>query len=228
MEPDTHVNPGEWLFGVISGITTSLVFAAVLRPPPATEEGMAMSHQRTSRNLERVFQHDTLPSTFHLEKHEPWETFAEMPLEIFGHSTLDLSESLTRMEDSLEEGERAQLTLLSTTDPGKELMDTFYNNLLTAGFHVTRPIIYPVGDGVFSISFVLTKGSPLFAALIPLIPGILILGLIAFGITQIGAISKALIPLTIISFGSIIVLAGVLTRKPVLETAQVGLRERRR
>lgn len=225
MEERLHVNPGEWLFGLISGLTTSLLFAAATKTP---KEEVTMSHQMTSRNLTRVFDHDTLPSTFHIEKLEPWETSAEISADLFGESTSDLFHSLTQMEDSLEKGGRARLTLLSNENPGREAMDSFYQALLAAGFHLTRPTIAPIEDGLFSISFALTKGSPVWVALIPLIPTILIIGLVAFGITQIGAISKALIPLAFIGFGSVIVLAAVVTRKPVLETAQAALRERRR
>ncbi len=182
----------------------------------------------TSRNLMRVFQEDTLPSTFHVEKIPHFETFAhDIPVEIYGSSQSDLFNGLTRMEESLPEGGRARLTMVIIHNPEKEVLNDFFQQLLAAGHHTTRPTVNALDNGLFALSFVLRKGSPVFAALIPLIPGILIIGLIAFGITRIDAISKALLPLSVITFGSVIVLAAVLTRKPVLETARAGIDRRR-
>ncbi|MBU0847580.1 hypothetical protein KKH23_10380, partial [Patescibacteria group bacterium] len=91
--------------------------------------------------------------------------------------------------------------------------------MVSIGFHTTRPVSKIV-EGLPVVEMTLRKGSPQWAMLIPLIPTLIIGGLIAFGITRIESISKAILPLTLVAIGGVVILAGVLTRRPVMEAAR--------
>lgn len=142
-----------------------------------------------------------------------------MPEPLTGRSVSELATKLTLMESSLNTGEKAKLELATYDLPTQDELDSMWLDMLASGFHVTRPTARVI-DGIPVTELVLTKGSPTWAALIPLIPTALIVGLIVFGITQIGDISKALVPLLLTGGGIVIILAAILTRKPVVEAAE--------
>lgn len=141
-----------------------------------------------------------------------------MAAELIGYSVDDLSHALTTMENSIEFGRKAKLQILTNSRPTKFELADFYSNMVAEGFHVSYPVARGAA-GLVAVEISIAKGSPAWAALIPLIPTAIIAGLIVFGITRIEAITKALIPLLLITGGVVIVLAGVITRGPVMEAA---------
>ncbi len=141
-----------------------------------------------------------------------------MPLEMTGYSVGDLQFALSSMESSMKPGEKVRLQLLTDEMPTQEDLEDFYSNMVIDGHHASMPTARVVGN-VFSTELVLQKGSPSLALLIPMIPTAIIAGLITFGITKLSDITRALFPLILITAGSVIILAAVLTRKPVLEAA---------
>lgn len=142
-----------------------------------------------------------------------------VPLEVVGQTIGELSTALTMMESNMEDGQKIRVELVTDSMPTDDDLAQFYSNLLADIHHVSRPTTKIV-DGFPVTSFVVRKGSPAFAALIPLIPITIIGGLITFGITRIEALSRALMPILLVTFGGLIVLVAVLTRKPVLATAE--------
>ncbi len=146
-------------------------------------------------------------------------TGTEVPVEMVGQTSSQLASSLVMMENSLKEGQKARVQLMATELASQEDLNIFYSRMLAGGFHVSKPKARVV-EGIPSVEFTLRKGSPLWAALIPLIPTAIIGGLIAFGITRIEALSRALLPLMLVTIGGIVVIVAMVTRKPVLETAR--------
>lgn len=142
-----------------------------------------------------------------------------IPVEMVGHTTTQLASSLVMMESSLKEGQKAKVQLMTTELASQQDLNILYTRMLDRGFHTSQPVARVV-EGIPSVEFTLRKGSPIWAALIPLIPTAIIGGLIAFGITRIEALSKALLPLMLVAVGGIVVIVAMLTRKPVLETAR--------
>lgn len=145
--------------------------------------------------------------------------------DIIGSTARELEIGLMTMEDSLDFGEMAQLDLVTDIMPVEYELSSFYTALQEAGFHTSYPKAH-IQSGLPVTSIILLKGSPVWAALIPMIPIALITGLIAFGITRIEAISKALVPLLCIAFGGVIITAALITRKHVVEAAPALLRRR--
>lgn len=135
-----------------------------------------------------------------------------------GTSMSELSTALDLMEDSLNEGEMAKLELATYELPGQDDLDVMWAEMVKASFHVSRPTPRIV-DGIPLTSMVLTKGSPQWAALIPLLVPIGIIGLITFGIVKIETISKALLPI-ILAAGGLVVLALGIMRKPAAAAAE--------
>ncbi len=143
--------------------------------------------------------------------------------EMSGHSLAELRYGLDRL-DTLEGG-KLDVAIVSKILPEDEEVGSFYVRATAAGFDLTYPEL-DVIDGFPVMSFTVSRDPSIpgttgfaWAALIPLIPTALIAGLIAFGITKIADISKALVPLLLISLGGFIVIAAILTRRPVVEAA---------
>lgn len=141
-----------------------------------------------------------------------------VPTTIVGSSITELYAALNNMEASLPTGGKAQLELCSQGLPTDEELAFTYLNLVAAGFHTSYPTARIV-QGIATTRLVLTKGSPQWAALIPLVPTVVIVGLIAFGITQIETISKALLPL-LITVGVTGVLIAAMLREPARRAAE--------
>lgn len=142
------------------------------------------------------------------------------PSPLTGTSMSELGPALNTMEESLNEGESARLELATYELPAQDNLDSMWADMLASGFHASKPTARIVG-GVPLTSMVLTKGSPQWAALIPLIVPIAIVGLIAFGITKIGEITRALLPL-ILAAGGLTVIALGMMRAPITKAAEVA------
>lgn len=137
-----------------------------------------------------------------------------------GTSMSELDSALNLFENSLNPGEKARLDLATYALPSRDDLDAMWADMLASGFHVSRPRARIV-DGIPLVSLTLTKGSPVWAALIPLIVPIAIVGLIAFGIVKIEAITKALFPL-ILATGGLFVIALGLMRQPAARAAEMA------
>lgn len=140
------------------------------------------------------------------------------PTVLTGSTMPELGSALNAMEASLNIGEQARLELATQRLPAQDDLDSMWANILRAGLHVTRPTSGVV-ENIPLTSMVLTKGSPQWAALIPLIVPLAVMGLIAFGITKIETISKALFPLILASGGLALLALGIM-RKPATKAAE--------
>jgi len=129
-----------------------------------------------------------------------------------GYSLQDLPGALNTMENSLAKGGQAKLELCTENMPADEDLDKLFLSATAAGFHLTYPTAKRI-KGVATTELVLTKGSPQWGLLIPLLPTVLIVGLVAFGLVRIEEISKALLPLLITGAVGLVALT-LIVRKP--------------
>ena len=132
------------------------------------------------------------------------------PVEIVGSSQEELASALMVMEGSLNLGERARIELCTEVLPTDGDLAVMYLDMVAIGCHVS----YPTGqliEGIPTTQFVLEKGSPAWPLILPLIIPALTLGLVAWGITKIESITRALVPIILISIGGLIILAAVVS-----------------
>jgi len=132
--------------------------------------------------------------------------------EIVGHSAAELPTALDLVESTMEVGEKARLAICTEALPTEDELDDLYLGMLARGFHAYRPASRII-EGVPTTELILQKGSPSFAVIVPLLVPLFIIGLIAFGIVQIEAISKALLPLFITGAVGLVAVA-LIVRKP--------------
>jgi len=138
--------------------------------------------------------------------------------QIIGYSTQDLQAALNTMETSLSKGGQAKVSLYTENLPTDEDLAQLFLDATAAGFHMEYPRAR-VESGVATTEIILTKGSPQWALLVPLIPTLFIVGLIAFGITHIEAIGRTLLPIFITAVVGLIAIAGLM-RKPAERVAE--------
>ena len=132
--------------------------------------------------------------------------------EIIGYSAAELPTALDLMESTMEVGGKACLAICTEDLPTEDELDDLYLGMLASGFHAYRPTARVI-DGIPTTTLILQKGSPSFLAIIPLLAPLFIVGLIAFGIVQIEAISKALLPLMFTGAVGLVAVA-LIIRKP--------------
>jgi len=138
--------------------------------------------------------------------------------EIIGHSRAELQAALSLAEARLSNGQTVRLDLITTRMPTALQLETMHAHMIAEGHHVSKPIAF-MQEGFSVVEFKATKGSPILLALIPLIPTVIIGALVAFGLTKIESISKALLPLLLVTVGGVVILATVVTRKAPMEAA---------
>jgi len=131
---------------------------------------------------------------------------------IVGANIDDLKVALDAMETSLPVGGKAKLELCSEAMPTEQSLAEFYLKATAAGFHLSYPTSQMV-EGIPTTEMVLQKGSPVLLAIIPLIIPLVVIGLIAFSVTRIETITKALLPILLVAVGGVIIIAGLM-RKP--------------
>lgn len=191
---------------------------------PRAREGEERGRGIPLSDIERVMRHynvDEPTARYYLTVHPEEILLPERGYGLLtGTSISELGSALNLMEDSLVVGERAKLELATYELPSRDDLDTMWAEMVTSGFHVSRPTARVV-DRVPVTSMVLTKGSPQWAALIPLLVPIGIVGLIAFGIVKIEAITKALFPI-ILAVGGLAVIALGLMRQPAARAAEMA------
>lgn len=130
------------------------------------------------------------------------------PEQIVGYDTNDLKIALDTMEQSISDGGKVNVELYTNRLATEEELAEAFLIMTANGSHVSYPIARVV-EGVPVTSFELQKGSPAFAAIIPLIVPVLTVGLIFFVVTKIETVAKALLPILILGVAGIVVLAGI-------------------
>ncbi len=142
------------------------------------------------------------------------------PMEIIGYTPAELASGLELMESSINYGENARVALCTEALPDEAELAEMYLGIISSGHHVSYPTAIVV-NGIPTTQFVIRKGSPQWQLIVPLLIPLFTIGLVVFGITKIESISKALVPIILISVGGLIVLAAVLS-KPVTKYIERG------
>lgn len=139
--------------------------------------------------------------------------------EAVGYSMDDLRVALDVMENYLDVGDQVRVRICSEFMPTEQELDQLYVEIIAIGEHASQPTATII-DGIPTTDFTLRKGSPaLPLAVIPLIGLFGILGMITFGVLKIESITKALLPLTLVIVGGVIIIAGLL-RQPATRIAE--------
>jgi flagellar biosynthesis protein FliQ len=141
-------------------------------------------------------------------------------LELVGQDPNDLVYSLGVLEDQIKEGESLKVTLCTTELPSDEMLDNMYAVMIAAGHHVTRPVA-KIESGIPVTEFNIKKGSPVLALIVPLLVPVLTLGLIAWGVTKINDITKALLPIILVAIGGTVAIVAFL-QKPATKFIERG------
>jgi len=193
-----YLRPEHFVFSSAIGVLTSLLInVAMTSPRPTETEGRY-----------------TMVNSLDIGE------WSAVPQEIFGYSQSELATALTLMEDSMGMGQKARITLCTEGMPTEEELDQMFQGMKGTECHLSRPTAGLV-EGIPTTEFVLRKGSPQWQIIIPLLVPLFIIGLITFGIFRLEAITKALVPLLLITFGGLIILA-VALRKPAEKYLERG------
>lgn len=142
------------------------------------------------------------------------------PIEIIGYTQAELASGLELMESSIDYGDRARVTLCTEALPDEVQLAEIYLGMISTGHHVSYPTAAVI-NGIPTTVFVIRKGSPFWPLIIPLIVPVLTIGLIVWGITKVGDITKAIMPIILVSLGGLIILAAVLS-KPATKYIERG------
>jgi len=139
-----------------------------------------------------------------------------MATEIIGYSLDDLDLALDVMELETSPGKYCRIEFCTEGTPSPGIIDNLYNDIINTGHVITYPVV-TVMDNITVTSFNIRRDLPLetyfWPALIPLLIPLATIGLITFGIVKIDDISKALVPILLIT-GGILVLTLAIARKP--------------
>ena len=146
--------------------------------------------------------------------------YSVIPKEIVGYSEGDLASALDIMEASIDLGQKARISICTEARPTDDELAGMYLGMVATGCHLSHPTARLV-EGIPTTEFVLKRGSPQWQVIIPILVPLFSIGLIAFSITKIEALSKALVPIILISIGGLIILAAVLA-KPATKYLERG------
>lgn len=138
--------------------------------------------------------------------------------EIIGYNLSDMASDLTLFDAAMQEGESVRLRLCLEALPTQDELDEFFLAASDAGHHLEYPSSQYI-KGIPTVDIVITKGSPLLVAIIPLIGTLATIGLIVYGIYKLGDISRALIPLVLATGFVLVVALALATRRSVTEPA---------
>lgn len=173
---------------------------------PKTDIERLMSHYGISEEEAVV-----LLSTYPVDLLLPERGAGLSPVEIVGSSRAELASGLMIMEGSLNHGEKAALSFCTEDLPTDDELAAMYLDMVAMGCHVTRGTARVI-EGIPTTQFILEKGSPAWPLIIPLLVPLFTIGLIAFGITKIESITRALVPIILIGVGGLIILAAIASR----------------
>lgn len=144
--------------------------------------------------------------------------------EIVGYTADDLRIALDIMENTLDVGENVRVRLCSEMLATEDECAQLFLDMEALGEHCSYPTARMIDD-IPTLEFELTKGSPaLPVAVIPLIALFGILGIITFGVLKVEAITKALLPLTLIIISGVIIIAGLMRKPAERIVERVGAR----
>jgi rubrerythrin len=199
-----YVSAGSFIFSSITGVLSSisLSYALKAREPSSTEERQDMNAV--------IIPADEVPNSGVL---------------LQGSTKEELSYALNIMDTATEPGDKVEISIVSTYLPTEEDLANFVVRAAQAGIEISFPSV-DIEEGLPATTFIMTKGQPaapgttsILPALIGIIPVALITGLIGFGVFKIESITKALMPILLVTFGGLIVLVGLLSRKHVVKAA---------
>ena len=228
---EVYLPPEQFLFSATTSVIIGLLMYAATRPAE-TQGGIKMGQAREGEergrgipldNAQRIARHYGITSeeacdllrAYSVEELLPERGYGltgAAQREIIGYSTAELPTALYLVESTMEVGEKARLAICTEDLPTEDELDDLYLGMLNNGFHAYRPTVRVI-DGIPTTRIVLQKGSPSFAVIVPLLVPLFIIGLIAFGIVQIEAIGKALLPLMITGAVGLVAVA-LIIRKP--------------
>ena len=192
MEEQGYVRPEQFLFGVVTSVVLGTIMNAATQPRQA--EGRQTMANTLSPELS--------------------------PMEIVGRTQDEMASALEIMESGINYGDKARVTLCTEALPDEAQLAEMYLGMLSTGHHVSYPTASVVGS-IPTTEFVIKKGSPFWPLIIPILVPLFTVGLVAFGITKIETIARALVPIILISIGGLIVLAAVLS-KPATKYIERG------
>jgi len=242
MEEEGYVRPEQFLFGIVTSVVLSMVMNAAAQPRQ-TEGRQTMVHLHGEHDCycpacgyQESVGEGVMCSGQKCPVCGQWMRAVDIgerrlvsgddtspqiiPQEIIGFSQAELASGLEMMESSINYGDKARVTLCTETLPDEAQLAEVYLGMLSTGHHVSYPTAAVV-DGIPTTEFIIRKGSPFWPLIIPLIVPLFTVGLVAFGITKIETITKALVPIILISIGGLIVLAAVLS-KPATKYIERG------
>ena len=228
---EVYLRPEHVLFSATASVLIGLLMMAASRPTE-TQGGIKMGQAREGEergrgvplnDAQRVARHYGttieeacyLLSIYSVEELLPERGYgltSAAQQEIIGYSAAELPTALDLMESTMEVEGKACLAICTEALPTEDELEDLYLGMIASGFHDYRPTARVI-NGVPTTELVLQKGSPSFAVIVPLLVPLFIIGLIAFGIVQIEAIGKALLPLMIAGTVGVVALA-LIVRKP--------------
>ena len=97
--------------------------------------------------------------------------------------------------------------------PSQQIINDFHQTLADNGFHTTYPIVNQFSDHAV-MTFDMKKGSPIFIALIGLLPTVITGALIFYAVNQISNISQSVLPVLLTVGGIGIAIAAIAGYSP--------------
>ena len=136
-----------------------------------------------------------------------------------GTSADDLQRAFSEIDRTVAPGSRLAVQICTESRPTDTELATFQTNASALGITISQLAVQPV-DSFYALSFNMTTPAsrPVKElgqweiALIGIIPVVVIVGVIAFGIFNIKSISNALLPLILVTVGGIVLVAAVISR----------------
>jgi hypothetical protein len=214
---DGYVRPEQFLFSVVTSVLLGILMNTATQP--RITEGRQTMDGMPKNDVERLMSHYgitedeacELLASYPIDLLLPERGSGLAPVEIVGFTQGELTSGLELMEDGINYGESAKVTLCTEALPDAADVAQMYLDILASGHHISYPTSTVI-NGIPTTEFVIRKGSPFWPLIIPLIVPVLTLGLVTFGITKIESITKALVPIILISLGGLIVLAAVVSK----------------
>ncbi len=220
------MRPEQFLFSVVTSVLLGMVMNVASRSQ--TTEGRQIMFGIPKTDIERLMSHygiseeeaAELLASYSIDLLLPERGSRLAPIEIIGNTQQELASGLMVMEGSMSVGEKARLTFCTEGLPSDEDLAAMYLEMTALGCHVSYPTASVI-EGIPTTEFVMQKGSPAWPLIIPLIIPILTIGLITFGIFKLETITKAIMPIILVTVGGVIVIAA-LFRKPAEKYIERG------
>ncbi len=220
------MRPEQFLFSVVTSVLLGMVMNAASQSRQT--EGRQTMFGIPKTDIERLMSHygiseeeaTELLSNYPVDLLLPERNSGLVPVEIIGSTQQELASGLMVMEGSMNVGEKARLTFCTKGLPSDEDLAAMYLEMTAIGCHVSFPTATVI-EGIPTTEFVMQKGSPAWPLIIPLIIPILTIGLITFGIFKLESITKAIMPIALLTIGGVIVVAALL-RKPAEKYIERG------